>query len=322
MTLTDTPAEGKAAVTLTDFSGATIGYVTWDPPKPGASILRQVALPLSLALLLVAFVSAISSRYAVRSARRLESALFAAKAADRSKTEFLSNVSHELRTPMNGILGVAQLLQTTRLDDEQRELVSVLFRSANAQMALISDLLDFSRMEGGNRHLVAEPFEPAAVLADVTEMMRVAANRKGIRLDCDWEPLADLTVLGDQRALRQIVTNLLGNAVKFTDAGQVTLRATATREDGRLKVSVRVDDTGRGIPEPALPFIFERFYQVDSALTRSTEGTGLGLAISQGLAKLMGGEIVAESAAGVGSTFTLTARFSLPVATGQALDAA
>ena len=291
VTLSDAPPADKAAVALTDFTGATIGYVTWNPPQPGGSILRQVALPLSLALLLVTVVSAISSRYAVRAARSLERALFAAKAADRSKTEFLSNVSHELRTPMNGILGVAQLLQTTRLDEEQRELVSVLFRSANAQMALISDLLDFSRMEGGNRQLVAEPFSPATVLAEVAEMMRVTANKKGIRLDCSWEPLADLTVLGDQRALRQIVTNLLGNAVKFTDAGQVTLRATVGRDGERMRVSVRVSDTGRGIPNSALPFIFERFYQVDGALTRSTEGTGLGLAISQSLAKLMGGEI-------------------------------
>ncbi len=168
------------------------------PAAPGASILRQVALPLGLALLWWRVVSAISSRYAVRSARSLERALFAAKAADRSKTEFLSNVSHELRTPMNGILGVAQLLQTTELDDEQRELVAVLFASANAQMALISDLLDFSRMEGGNRQLVAEPFEPAAVLRDVAEMMRVAAGKKGDRLDCDWDALA-----GADRARRR-----------------------------------------------------------------------------------------------------------------------
>jgi signal transduction histidine kinase len=316
------PAEGKAAVALIDFSGATIGYVTWDPPHPGARILGQVALPLGLALLLVAVVSGVSSRYAVRSARSLERALFAAKAADRSKTEFLSNVSHELRTPMNGILGVAQLLRTTSLDDEQRELVSVLFASATAQMALISDLLDVSRLESGNRQLVEEPFEPAAVLKDVTEMMRVAADKKGVRLECAWDPLAVLTVIGDERAFRQIVTNLLGNAVKFTDKGQVTMDAHTDAGREGVRIVLRVSDTGRGIAAEALTRVFERFYQADSSLTRSTEGTGLGLAISQSLARMMGGQIEVASEVGVGSTFTFTASFEIADTSRGALDAA
>ena len=319
LALVDAPAPGQAAVALRDDDRRVIRYIAWEPPRPGASILRLVALPLGLALLLIVGVSAISSAYAVRSARRLERALYDAKAADRSKTEFLSNVSHELRTPMNGILGVAQLLQTTRLDDEQKELVAVLFASATAQMALISDLLDLSRMESGNRRIVSEPFEPAAILRDVTEMMRVAADKKAISFDGDWSALDGLTVRGDSRAFRQIVTNLVGNAVKFTDRGGVRLTAGLERAGDRAGLTVSVADTGRGIPAEALPHVFERFYQVDGSLTRGVEGTGLGLAISQNLARMMDGRIEAASTPGRGSTFDL--RLDLEVATAAGREA-
>ncbi len=316
------PNPRLASIELRDGADQTIGYVEWVPPRPGASILRQVTLPLILALLTVATISGISARYAVRSARRLEEALKAATAADRSKTEFLSNVSHELRTPMNGILGVAQLLETTSLDDEQRELVGLLFTSANAQMALISDLLDFSRIESGNRQLVDEPFEPAAVLHDVVEMIRVAADRKHVRLVTRWDAIGSLSARGDARAFRQIMTNLLGNAVKFTEQGQVTLEVSQRRDGDLAWIAVRVSDTGRGIPEEALPLIFERFYQVDSSLARTSEGTGLGLAISQNLARMMGGRIEVESVPGRGSTFTFTAPYEVIGSTGDARDAA
>lgn len=319
--LSDHPEPGQAQVPLVDFDGRTIAYVTWAPPHPGASILRRVAVPLGVALAFIAGVSAISSFYAVRSARRLEQALRAAQAADQSKTEFLSNVSHELRTPMNGILGVAQLLQTTELDAEQQELVAVLFSSANAQMALISDLLDFSRMESGNRQLLQEPFMPAAVLKDLAEMIRVAAAKKGIAFSADHRAIDGLVVVGDERAFRQIVTNLLGNAVKFTDHGGVELRVRLVGADA-AEMRVAVTDTGRGIPAEALPYIYDRFYQADSSLTRATEGTGLGLAISQSLARLMGGRIEVESEPGVGSTFTFAVRFPIVDTAGTARDAA
>lgn len=320
--LAPAPEAGQASVPLIDYDGNVIRYLVWTPPRPAGSILRRVGLPLGLALLAVTGISAISSRYAVRQARRLEKALRAAQAADRSKTEFLSNVSHELRTPMNGILGVAQLLRTTRLDPEQEELVSVLFASAEAQMALISDLLDISRMEGGNRQLVREPFEPKWVLKELTEMIRVAAAKKRIAFASDWSALSDLTVLGDERAFRQIVTNLLGNAVKFTDHGGVELRSQATADGARAHLVVEVVDTGRGIPPDALPRIFERFYQVDGSLTRGIEGTGLGLAISQNLARMMGGRIEVASEIGVGSTFRLIVSFESGDRTPEALDAA
>lgn len=320
--LAKVPAAGEASVPLIDFAGNVIDYLVWDPPRPAGSILRRVGLPLALALMGVATISAISSAYAVRQARRLERALFDAKAADRSKTEFLSNVSHELRTPMNGILGVAQLLRTTPLDGEQEELVSVLFASAEAQMALISDLLDISRMEGGNRQLVCEPFEPKWVLKELTELIRVAAAKKRIAFASDWSAMGELRVMGDERAFRQIVTNLLGNAVKFTDKGGIELRSHATLDGGQAHLVVEVVDTGRGIPADALPRIFDRFYQVDGSLTRGIEGTGLGLAISQNLARMMGGRIEVASEYGVGSTFRLIVSFDRADRTPEALDAA
>ena len=307
--LSDAPVPGYASIPLLDRSKDVLSYLVWLPPKPGGRILKQVALPLLLALLTVGTVSAISARHAARSARQLERALYDAKAADRSKSEFLSNVSHELRTPMNGILGVAQLLETTPLDTEQKELLSMLYTSAEAQMALISDLLDFSRIESGSRQLVPLPFQPAAILSEVIELIRVAADQKGIRLHADWSGLGGIEVVGDSKAFRQIVTNLVSNAVKFTDVGQVDLEAGVHRRGERPVIFVRVADTGRGIPAEALPHIFERFYQVDGSSTRDADGTGLGLAISQNLATMMEGDIEVESVLGQGSTFVFSAPF-------------
>lgn len=320
ISLAETVLPGQASVSLVNHEGAVLASLVWDAPHPGASILRMVAIPLALALGVVAIISAISSFVAVRSAQELERALQAAKAADRSKTEFLSNVSHELRTPMNGVLGATQLLQTTELDAEQKELVAVLLASANAQMALISDLLDLSRLDSGAERLQSHPFEPAAVLREVAEMMQVAASAKRIRLELDCGDLEGLNVRGDAQAFRQVVTNLIGNAVKFTERGSVDVRASVDAD--RTGVSVGVADNGPGIPEAALPRIFERFYQVDSSMSRSTEGTGLGLAISRKLAHTMGGDIEVSSRPGRGSTFRFTARFHSLSGAAEARDAA
>jgi signal transduction histidine kinase len=316
------PGPGEASLALRDNSDNVVARIVWTAPRPGASILRRVAPPLGVALAIVTVIGLVSSRSAVRAASRLEAALTAAKAADRSKTEFLSNVSHELRTPMNGILGVAQLLRTTDLDAEQRELLEILFSSANNQMALISDLLDLSRIESGNRSLSRAPFEPALILRDVAEMIRVTAAKKDIAFEADCDEIAGSTLLGDGRAFRQIITNLLGNAVKFTDAGGVSLRAGVSRDGEDMRLTVSVSDSGRGIPAEALPRIFERFYQVDGTATRLAEGTGLGLAISQSLARMMGGRIDVESTCGVGSTFTFAAPFPVASMAEGDLDAA
>jgi signal transduction histidine kinase len=322
LTLAQAPAAGQASLELRGADGASVGTLVWEPPRPGASIRQRVALPLAAALAMVALISAVSSRFAVGWARRLERALDAAKAADRSKSEFLSNVSHEIRTPMNGIFGVAQLLRLTELTDEQRELVGVLQSSADTQMSLITDLLEISRMEGGARLLETAPFAPARTVRDVAEMIRLAAARKGVGFEVEAGALEGLEVLGDERAFRQIATNLLGNAMKFTERGRVRLEADAGLGDGLARIAIRVADTGPGIPAEALPRIFERFYRVDNSLARTTEGTGLGLAISQRLARMMGGDIEVASAEGKGSVFEFRATFALAGAAAGALDAA
>jgi signal transduction histidine kinase len=314
--ISDQPLPDHSFVPLVSSEGTAIAYVDWLPPRPGAEILGKIALPLGLALLGVAAIAVVSSRFAVRSAARLEKALIDAQAADRMKTEFLSNVSHELRTPMNGIVGVAQLLQMTELDEEQRELVGVLASSADTQMSLISDLLDLTRMESGNRQLLVDRFEPARVVRDTVEMVRPLARDKNLALELELAPLDGLAVMGDSRAFRQIMTNLVGNAAKFTDRGSILVRGEVTRTGDAADLVLKVRDTGRGIPPEHQGRIFDRFYQVDGSQTRDAGGTGLGLAISQSLGHMMGGHIEVQSTPGVGSTFTF--RVSLPVASSDA----
>jgi signal transduction histidine kinase len=269
-----------------------------------------VAPPLGLAILAVMVLSTSVARLIVRSADRLERALAAARAADDSKTEFLSTVSHELRTPMNGIMGVAQLLELTRLDQEQRELVNVLTASARTQMSLISDLLDLARIESGHVVLASEPFAPGPVLREIVELVRTAAQAKRVAVESDIDALRGVQLLGDERAFRQVATNFLGNAVKFTEQGKVRLQAGVKLGDATAAVEVRVSDTGPGIAPDDLVRIFERFMRCNSSRARH-EGTGLGLAISRQLADLMGGTIGVESTLGTGSTFTF--RVSLPL---------
>ncbi|PIY73941.1 MAG: hypothetical protein COY86_03665 [Rhodobacterales bacterium CG_4_10_14_0_8_um_filter_70_9] len=308
--LLEAPEADLGLVALENAAGVVIGHVAWERPRPGDRILRQMAAPLGAALLIAAIIAAVSSRFAVSAASRLERALADARLADRSKTEFLSNVSHELRTPMNGILGVAQLLEMSALDAEQRHLLQVLTASANTQMSLISDLLDLTQIETGNRRLEAAPFEPAAVIREVADLIRPAATGKGLTLEVDVDAAAARPVLGDRRAFKQIITNLAGNAVKFTDTGMIGISAATRIDDATAHLELRVSDTGRGIDPADQARIFERFAQVDGSQTREISGTGLGLAISKSLAEMMGGGIAVDSAPGAGSTFRVAV--SLP----------
>jgi len=305
-------ADGMDAVALPGLQGGPVAYLAWTGPTPGARILRQVALPLGLGLLAVIIVALVSSRFAVRSARRLEAALEASRAADRAKMEFLSNVSHELRTPMNGILGVLQLFEMTRLDDEQREMVRILHSSADTQMALIGELLDVIQLESGQRQLSSEPVIASELVISVFELLRPTAEQKGLQVELNCTHSASLPVLGDARAIKQIVTNLLGNAVKFTDSGSVNIDVSAEKHAGELALCIAVRDTGPGIAEADQARIFERFAQVDtSAFRRGIDGIGLGLAISESLAKRMGGSITLRSRVGAGSTFAFRVRLPL-----------
>ncbi|MBI1408295.1 MAG: response regulator [Caulobacter sp.] len=238
----------------------------------------------------------------------------AAEAASRAKSEFLANMSHEIRTPLNGVMGVAAALSRTALTAAQEEMVSLIESSGQTLEAILTDLLDLARIESGKLELKSEPFHLATNLRAVSELFRPQAMDKAIDLQTDIDPAADAWFAGDAVRLRQVVGNLLSNAIKFTSVGHVTLAATV-RED---RLTLSVSDTGIGFDEEFKARLFKRFEQADGSITRRFGGTGLGLAISSQLAEALGGELGADSAPGLGSTFTLT----LPMVAAEAPDAA
>ncbi len=238
-----------------------------------------------------------------------------AEESERSKSEFLANMSHEIRTPMNGIIGMAELLALTELDDRQRDYVETIGTSGDALMLVINDILDFSKLDAGRIVLDPQPFSLRDAAEDVCALLGTAVADKGIDLLLRYAPDLPEQFVGDAGRVRQILTNLLGNAVKFTHAGHVMVEVTGEAQDGRAALRVAVSDTGMGIPSEQLERIFEKFSQVDGSRTREHEGAGLGLSIAASLAELMGGNITVESELGHGSTFTLTVE--LPIAQGE-----
>jgi signal transduction histidine kinase/ActR/RegA family two-component response regulator len=238
---------------------------------------------------------------------RLHTARTAAEAANHAKSAFLANMSHEIRTPMNGILGMAELLERTPLSAEQHDYADTIRQSGRALLSLINDILDLAKVEAGKMQLNAEPFDPAEVLRDVARLFRAGALDKGLELRLEAPPETPRPVLGDALRVRQILANLTGNAVKFTEHGSVTLRLIV--EPAGLRYEV--EDTGIGIAPSEVPRLFDLFTQAQSGSPRKFDGTGLGLAISRKLAVLMGGRIDVQSEPGRGSTFTFAV--ALPV---------
>lgn len=243
-----------------------------------------------------------------------------AEAANVAKSQFLANMSHELRTPMNGVLGMAQLLQTTPLSSEQKEYLQTIQSSGEALLSLINDILDFSKIEAGQLDLESIVFQPRQVMQNVQEALLHVGAAEDLQISFQTTPEVPETLLGDPHRLQQIITNLVGNALKFTSEGCVCARldvAAQSPEWVLLKFSVR--DTGIGVPPEKQPLLFQKFSQLDASHTRRFGGTGLGLAISKQLADLLGGEIgvisplpkpYPGSLGGPGAEFWFTARFS------------
>ena len=246
-----------------------------------------------------------------RSETELIGAREAALTASNAKSEFLSSMSHEIRTPMNAVLGMADVLAETDLNSEQRRYLNTIINNGNVLLELINSILDLAKVESGRISLENAPFSPREVVERVLETLAIGAHEKRLELVAQIDPRTPEFVNGDHFRLRQILTNLVGNAIKFTERGQVviTLR-TDSEASGLLQFEVR--DTGVGIPADKLDTVFEPFSQADSSTTRRYGGTGLGLAIVGRLVALMGGEIALESTPGVGSVFRFNVQFAIP----------
>ena len=290
--------------------------------RDDTKVTQIQALLLLVATLLLAFVALLRPQQsaltrALRTLdarhRELHAEIATAEASQRRKARFLATMSHELRNPLSGIIGIADLLDHTRLDDAQKAYVGGLRTASNHLLGLINNVLDYSRIDSGKLELERGHVDPRACVHEVLQMTEALAQNKDIDLRAEIAPATPARFIGDATRLRQILLNLVSNAIKFTERGTVTL-ATAVEDDARSRATLifRVSDTGAGVPPERLPSLFDTFTQVDAKTAGQHGGSGLGLAIVRRLAKAMRGELTATSTPGEGSTFALRLPFEIP----------
>ena len=312
----------KASICLAPFAAAFVVCVTLAPS--GTDLLSYLtALPIiwaSIATLMYQRAKLVAALGQARAKEdyieELEARVRAAERASEAKSMFLANMSHEIRTPMNGVLGMAELLTTTRLDSRQRTYADTIQKSGTALLRIINDILDFSKIEAGKVELEEAPFNLRGALDDIAALMSPAAQEKGIEVLVRYQPGLPEMVVGDCGRFRQVVTNLVGNGIKFTEQGHVLINVEGYAEKGEVALRVAVSDTGIGIAEDRLHHIFEAFQQADISTEREFGGTGLGLSISQHLIALMGGKLQVSSAPKKGSTFWFSV--ALPISDASA----
>jgi PAS domain S-box-containing protein len=248
-----------------------------------------------------------TNRLLLDSVREAERLTIDAQAANIAKSRFLANITHEIRTPLNGVIGMTDLLLATELDSTQQDYAEIVKGGGESLLRLINDILDFSKIEAGKLTLETIDFDLRATLEDLSELLAVRAQEKGLELVCLIDPDVPSFVRGDPGRIRQVLINLIGNAVKFTSSGEVSVRVEALDEfDGKAAIKFTVIDTGTGIPHNRLKSLFKPFSRINASDDSHYEGTGLGLSISKNLVNLMGGEIGVESRLGHGSSFWFT----------------